>query len=96
VGGRLPARRVVGSWLHGETRDIGVEVAQPREGLAEIRSVAAAVLPGATSAERPTTGMYFAGLSDIRTRCAPVTTVTIFGVTTYPIHLRDNTFDAES
>ncbi len=40
-----PAR--AGSWLHRETRDIGVTVAQPCESLAEIRRVAGAVLPGA-------------------------------------------------
>lgn len=41
-----PAARV-GSWLHRETRDVGVAVADPRESLAEIRSVAGEVLPGA-------------------------------------------------
>jgi 2-polyprenyl-3-methyl-5-hydroxy-6-metoxy-1,4-benzoquinol methylase len=40
-----PAR--IGSWLHRETRNIGVLVAQPRESLAEIRRVAGDVLPGA-------------------------------------------------
>ncbi len=32
--------------LHGETRDIGVPVARPRESLAEIRRAAARILPG--------------------------------------------------
>lgn len=45
-----PAR--VGSWLHRETRDIGVAVAEPREGLAEIRRVADDVLPGAAIRRR--------------------------------------------
>ncbi len=43
----LPAVRV-GSWLHRERRDVGVVVAQPREGLDEIRRTAAEVLPGVT------------------------------------------------
>lgn len=38
---------VVNSRLHRETPDVGVAVADPREGLAEIRSVAAELLPGA-------------------------------------------------
>lgn len=42
----LPAVRMA-SWLHRETRDIGVPVAQPRESLGEIRRVARDVLPGA-------------------------------------------------
>jgi 2-polyprenyl-3-methyl-5-hydroxy-6-metoxy-1,4-benzoquinol methylase len=42
----LPAVRI-GSRLHRETRDVGVVVAEPREGLNEIRRVAAEVLPGA-------------------------------------------------
>lgn len=41
-----PAARV-GSWLHRETRNIGVPVAEPRESLGEIRRVAGDVLPGA-------------------------------------------------
>lgn len=41
-----PAARV-GSWLHRETRNIGVAVAEPRESLAEIRRAADDVLPGA-------------------------------------------------
>ncbi|GFG98463.1 class I SAM-dependent methyltransferase [Mycobacterium timonense] len=42
----MPLARA-GGLLHGETRDIGVPVADPREGLGEIRSVAADVVPGA-------------------------------------------------
>lgn len=42
----LPAVRI-GSWLHRETRDIGVAIAEPREGLGEIRRVADEVLHGA-------------------------------------------------
>ncbi|OBH44308.1 SAM-dependent methyltransferase [Mycobacterium intracellulare] len=42
----VPAVRA-GGLLHRETRDIGVPVADPREGLDEIRRVAADVLPGA-------------------------------------------------
>ncbi|BBX64411.1 methyltransferase [Mycobacterium saskatchewanense] len=49
-----PAARA-GSWLHGETRDIGVAVAEPPESLAEIRRVAADVLPGA----RIRRGLYY-------------------------------------
>jgi 2-polyprenyl-3-methyl-5-hydroxy-6-metoxy-1,4-benzoquinol methylase len=41
----LPAVRV-GSALHRETRDIGVAVAEPGEGLAEIRRLAGELLPG--------------------------------------------------
>ncbi|MEW5810213.1 MAG: class I SAM-dependent methyltransferase [Actinomycetota bacterium] len=41
----LPAVRL-GSWLHHETRDIGVAVASPRESLDEIRRTASEVLPG--------------------------------------------------
>jgi 2-polyprenyl-3-methyl-5-hydroxy-6-metoxy-1,4-benzoquinol methylase len=41
-----PAARV-GSWLHHETRNIGVCVVDPRESLSEIRRVADDVLPGA-------------------------------------------------
>jgi hypothetical protein len=43
----LPGARI-GSWWHRETRDIGVVVSDPQEGLDEIRQTAAAVLPGAT------------------------------------------------
>ncbi|MEE6179848.1 class I SAM-dependent methyltransferase [Mycobacterium sp. 050134] len=50
----LPAAGV-GSWLHGETRDIGVAVAEPSESLAEIRRVADDVLPGA----RIRRGLYY-------------------------------------
>lgn len=42
----MPAVRA-GSLLHRETRDIGVAVADPREGLREIRRVSAEVIPGA-------------------------------------------------
>lgn len=45
----------VGSMLHRETRDIGVAVADPREGLAEIRRVATDVLPGV----RIRRGLYY-------------------------------------
>ncbi|WP_156686079.1 class I SAM-dependent methyltransferase [Mycobacterium sp. Marseille-P9652] len=48
-----PAR--AGSWLHGETRDIGVAVAQPRESLAEIRRAADDLLPGS----RIRRGLYY-------------------------------------
>lgn len=41
-----PAARV-GSWLHRETRDIGVAIVNPRESLGEIRRLADEVLPGA-------------------------------------------------
>ncbi|WP_102142370.1 class I SAM-dependent methyltransferase [Mycobacterium hubeiense] len=41
-----PAR--IGSWLHGETRDVGGAVANPREGLGEIRRTVAEVLSGAS------------------------------------------------
>lgn len=41
-----PAVRA-GSLLHRETRDIGVAVAEPTEGLREIRRVSAQVIPGA-------------------------------------------------
>ncbi|OBH67141.1 SAM-dependent methyltransferase [Mycobacterium intracellulare] len=42
----VPAVRA-GGLLHRETRDVGVPVADPREGLDEIRRVAADVVPGA-------------------------------------------------
>ncbi|MCV7149812.1 class I SAM-dependent methyltransferase [Mycolicibacterium pyrenivorans] len=42
----LPAVRM-GSWLHAETRDIGVPVAEARESLREIRHIVGDVLPGA-------------------------------------------------
>jgi 2-polyprenyl-3-methyl-5-hydroxy-6-metoxy-1,4-benzoquinol methylase len=42
---RTPAARV-GSWLHRETRDIGLPVADPSDSLDEIRQVADDVLPG--------------------------------------------------
>jgi 2-polyprenyl-3-methyl-5-hydroxy-6-metoxy-1,4-benzoquinol methylase len=41
-----PAR--FGSWMHSETRDIGVVVTKPNEGLDDIRRVADEVLPGAS------------------------------------------------
>ena len=41
----LPAVRI-GGWRHKETRDLGVVVADPAEGLDEIRRTAAEVLPG--------------------------------------------------
>jgi 2-polyprenyl-3-methyl-5-hydroxy-6-metoxy-1,4-benzoquinol methylase len=43
----VPAARI-GSWLHSETSDIGVVVADPREGIDDIRRTADEVLPGAT------------------------------------------------
>jgi 2-polyprenyl-3-methyl-5-hydroxy-6-metoxy-1,4-benzoquinol methylase len=43
---RVPAARI-GSWRHSETRNIGVVVADPHEGLDEIRRTADEVLPGA-------------------------------------------------
>ncbi|MCX2714941.1 class I SAM-dependent methyltransferase [Mycolicibacterium sp. J2] len=42
---RVPFARVAGV-LHGETRDIGVTVAEPRESLREIRRTATQILPG--------------------------------------------------
>ena len=41
----IPAR--LGSWLHRESRDIGVPTSPPRESLAEIRAAARGLLPGA-------------------------------------------------
>lgn len=46
AGRCAPAARM-GSWLHRETHDIGVFVAEPGESLGEIRLVAGGVLPGA-------------------------------------------------
>jgi 2-polyprenyl-3-methyl-5-hydroxy-6-metoxy-1,4-benzoquinol methylase len=43
----LPAARI-GSWLHSETRDIGVVVKDPQEGLDDIRRAVNDVLPGAS------------------------------------------------
>jgi len=43
----LPGARL-GSWWHAETRDIGLVVADPREGFDEIRRAAGDVLPGST------------------------------------------------
>jgi 2-polyprenyl-3-methyl-5-hydroxy-6-metoxy-1,4-benzoquinol methylase len=43
----LPAARI-GSRLHSETRNIGVVVSDPREGLDDIRRTVAEVLPGAS------------------------------------------------
>jgi hypothetical protein len=43
----VPAARS-GSWLHSETRDIGVVVQDPQEGLDDIRSMIDEVLPGAS------------------------------------------------
>jgi 2-polyprenyl-3-methyl-5-hydroxy-6-metoxy-1,4-benzoquinol methylase len=37
----------LGSWLHREERNVGMRVTDPRESLAEIRAVAADVLPNA-------------------------------------------------
>lgn len=41
----VPAARI-GSWLHSETRNVGVVVQNPLEGLDDIRHVAEEVLPG--------------------------------------------------
>jgi 2-polyprenyl-3-methyl-5-hydroxy-6-metoxy-1,4-benzoquinol methylase len=43
----MPAARF-GSWLHSETRDVGVVTADPSDGLDDIRRVADEVLPGAS------------------------------------------------
>jgi 2-polyprenyl-3-methyl-5-hydroxy-6-metoxy-1,4-benzoquinol methylase len=43
----VPAARI-GSWLHSETRDVGVVVGDPSEDLDDIRRIAAEVLPGAS------------------------------------------------
>lgn len=43
----VPAARI-GSWLHSETRDVGVVVTDPQEGLDDIRSAVNDVLPGAS------------------------------------------------
>ena len=43
----VPAARV-GSWLHSETRNVGVVVADPQEGLDDIRRAVDDVLPGAS------------------------------------------------
>jgi len=43
----VPAARI-GSWLHSETRNIGVVVTDPQQGLDEIRGTADDVLPGAS------------------------------------------------
>jgi 2-polyprenyl-3-methyl-5-hydroxy-6-metoxy-1,4-benzoquinol methylase len=44
---RLPAARA-GSWMHSETRDIGLVVADPCEGFDDIRRTAEQLLPGAS------------------------------------------------
>jgi 2-polyprenyl-3-methyl-5-hydroxy-6-metoxy-1,4-benzoquinol methylase len=43
----VPAARM-GSWLHAETRNIGVVVTDPQEGLDDIRHMVAEVLPAAS------------------------------------------------
>ena len=43
----VPGARL-GSWRHSETRDVGVTVTDPREGLDDIRRVVDEVLPGAS------------------------------------------------
>jgi 2-polyprenyl-3-methyl-5-hydroxy-6-metoxy-1,4-benzoquinol methylase len=43
----VPAARI-GSWLHSETRNIGVVVTDPEEGLDDIRRTVGEVLPGAS------------------------------------------------
>lgn len=50
----FPAVRLA-SWLHHETRDIGVPVLRPAESFAEIRAVATTELPGATVGR----GLYY-------------------------------------
>lgn len=45
--GCVPAARI-GSWLHSETRNIGVVVKDPEEGLDDIRRTVDEVLPGAS------------------------------------------------
>jgi 2-polyprenyl-3-methyl-5-hydroxy-6-metoxy-1,4-benzoquinol methylase len=62
-GMSVPAARV-GSWLHSETRDIGVVVHDPTEGLDDIRKTVDEVLPGA-SVRRP---LYHRYLLRWRTR----------------------------
>jgi 2-polyprenyl-3-methyl-5-hydroxy-6-metoxy-1,4-benzoquinol methylase len=44
---RVPAARM-GSWLHAETRNVGVAVTDPQEGLDDIRHMVAEVLPAAS------------------------------------------------
>jgi 2-polyprenyl-3-methyl-5-hydroxy-6-metoxy-1,4-benzoquinol methylase len=46
IGCVLPAR--IGSWRHAETRNIGVVVKDPEEGLDDIRRIVDEVLPGAS------------------------------------------------
>jgi hypothetical protein len=68
-----PAR--LGSWWHSETRDVGVVVTDPCEGLDEIRRVAADVLPGA-SVRRALYYRYLLRWATIRRQQAePVDTV---------------------
>jgi hypothetical protein len=43
----VPAARI-GSWLHSETRNVGVVVTDPQEGLDDIRRTVHDVLPGAS------------------------------------------------
>ena len=43
----VPAARI-GSWLHSATRNIGVVVPVPQEGLDDIRNIVDEVLPGAS------------------------------------------------
>jgi hypothetical protein len=43
----VPAARI-GSWLHSETRNIGVVIKDPQEGLDDIRGMVDDVLPGAS------------------------------------------------
>jgi 2-polyprenyl-3-methyl-5-hydroxy-6-metoxy-1,4-benzoquinol methylase len=38
----------IGSWLHSETRDVGLVMTDPAEGLDDVRSVVDDVLPGAS------------------------------------------------
>jgi hypothetical protein len=59
----VPAARL-GSWLHSETRNIGVVVTDPQEGLDDIRRTVDEVLPGA-SVRR---GLYYRYLLRWRTR----------------------------
>jgi 2-polyprenyl-3-methyl-5-hydroxy-6-metoxy-1,4-benzoquinol methylase len=55
----------LGSWLHSETRNVGVPVAEPSEGLREIRAIAADLLPNASIRR----GLYYRYL--LRWRDAP-------------------------
>jgi hypothetical protein len=51
----------IGSWLHSETRDIGVAVQNPQAGLDDIRSMVDEVLPGRRRDGPSTTATYCGG-----------------------------------